>query len=41
MEYRDIVRNEIEGQLAVYWVEEERLKKLQDVSKKELDLLAS
>ena len=41
MEYRDIVRNEIEVQLAAYCVEEERLKKLQDVSKKELDLLAS
>ena len=31
MEYRDIVRNEIEGQLAAYWVEEERLKKVQPV----------
>jgi hypothetical protein len=26
MEYRDIVRNEIEVQLAAYWVEEERIK---------------
>ncbi len=38
MEYRDIVRNEIEGQLATYWAEEERLKLSQAVSERELDL---
>jgi hypothetical protein len=38
MEYRDIVRKEIEGQLATFWTEEERLKTLQNTSEKELDL---
>jgi len=32
MEYRDIVRSEIEGQLADYWKEEERMKKLDKVA---------
>jgi hypothetical protein len=38
MEYRDIVRKEIEGQLATFWTEEERLNTLQNTSEKELDL---
>ena len=32
MEYRDIVRNEIEVQLAAYWKEEEQLKELEKVA---------
>ncbi len=38
LEYRDIVRREIEGQLTVYRAEEERLKKLQSAPERELDL---
>jgi radical SAM superfamily enzyme YgiQ (UPF0313 family) len=38
LEYRDIVRREIEGQLADYWAEEERVKKLQAIPVRELDL---
>jgi len=38
MEYRDIVRREIEAQLATYWQEEERLKLLNTVPERELDL---
>jgi radical SAM superfamily enzyme YgiQ (UPF0313 family) len=38
MEYRDIVRREIEVQLTAYWAEEERLNKIQDVPTRELDL---
>jgi len=33
MEYCDIVRSEIEGQLADYWKEEERMKKLDKVGR--------
>ncbi len=38
LEYRDIVRKEIEGQLADYWAEENRVKELQVVPERELDL---
>ena len=38
MEYRDIVRNEIEVQLTAYWAEEEALSKIQVAPERELDL---
>ncbi|MFN9608862.1 MAG: B12-binding domain-containing radical SAM protein, partial [Pseudanabaena sp.] len=38
MEYRDIVRREIEAQLSAYWKEEERLKLINPTPARELDL---